>query len=355
MGGLFSSLSKQLLGNFLYSSGLPAVAFVLGFQALIAPRLPETWHLLEAPEALEAEWKTAFAALAVAAFATALAALNGPLIRLYEGYPLRGSWIGRRMIERHSRRAREAEVWLHGARSILRGLDRLAKTDPARAASIREAGGADLRERWQAIRQQQARIYPESGRALPTRLGNVIRAFEDYPKAKYGIYGVTVWPRLSALIEDGYAKRINDAKQPFDLLLNFSVVSALLGGLTLLGGLLWPARWMPSATGAAVWAVTVAALLALGRAWYLVALPRAAVWGDTVKSAYDLYRWDLLEKLGFSRRPADGEEERELWRRIGGHMLFGRLSTSPRLEYRPEPEPPETDPRWLRVLRELIS
>jgi hypothetical protein len=357
MGGLFSTLSKQLLGNFLLSSGLPALAFVLGFQALIAPLLPERWHVLEAPEALEAEWKTALAAIAVVIVATTLTALNGPIIRLYEGYPLRGSWLGRRMADRHARRAREAEVWLDGARSILRGVDRLAKSDEAGAQQIRAAGGKELGERWQKLRQHLNRVYPESRRSLPTRLGNVIRAFEDYPKDKYGMYGVTVWPRLSAVVETDYARQIGEAKQPFDLMLNGSVVSAALGLLTLVTSLAWPAETMGSLAAGAARAGIVAALVLLSWTCYELALPRAAVWGDMVKSAYDLYRWQLLEALGFSHPPPTMKEEQALWARIGGHMLFGRLSTSQDLEYAPkETEAPEPEePRWLRLLLAIVS
>lgn len=357
MGGLFSTLSKQLLSSLVLTAGLPAVAFVAGFQAFVAPYLPGEWHLLEAPEALEAEWKTAFAALAVLVAAAALTALNGPLIRLYEGYPLLGSWIGGRMRERHWRRAREAEVWWQGARAVLRGADRV---DPKPVAAVDKEAGAALGALWQRVGQTLPRLYPRSGRspgtgrALPTRLGNVIRAFEDYPSDKYGIYGVTLWPRLAATMEESYAKRIQDAKQPFDLMLNGSFASFALAALTLVAGLAWPARRGHDLAAWSVWLAVVAGLVALGWVCYLLALPRAAAWGDAVKGAYDLYRWQLMERLGFPERPRTMVEEKELWRRIGGHMLFGRMATADPLEYgEAEPAGPEEAP-WLRALRELV-
>jgi hypothetical protein len=354
MGGLFSTLSKQLLGNFLLSSGLPAVAFVLGFQALVAPRLPDTWHLLEAPEALETEWKTALAAVAVLVVATALTALNGPIIRLFEGYPLEGSWLGRKLAEKHRSRAREAEVWWLGVRSILRGHDRLS-ADAKEAAGIDAAAVDALDERWNEVGQDLVALYPASGRALPTRLGNVIRAFEDYSQDEYGIYGVTTWPRLAAVIDDGYARQIADTKHPFDLMLNAAVVSGGLGLLTLVTGLARPEEVGRTAGPWLVWGGGIALLLLLAWGFYLLALPRAAAWGDTVKGAFDLHRWKLLEALGFGEPPKTMEDERELWRRIGGHMVFGRMTTYEPLVYADGHDEREEEPRWIRALRALVN
>lgn len=352
MGGLFSTLTKQLWGSFLLSSGLPAVAFVLGFQALVAPRLPETWRLLDAPAALEAEWTTALAAIAVVIVATALMALNGPIIRLFEGYPLEGSWIGGKMTERRRRRAREAEVWCVGVRSILRGYDRLG---PKAAVLIDERAVVDLDDMRNEVAQDLPAVYPASERVLPTRLGNVIRAFEDYPEDKYGIYGVTTWPRLAAVMDDAYGRQIAGAKQPFDLMVNFSVVSALLAFLTLVASLVWPRELARSPAGWLIWGGAVTLMLLLTFVLYGLALPRAAAWGDTVKGAFDLHRWKLLEALGFSARPRTMDEERELWQRIGGHMLFGRMTTYEPLEYAAADEPAAEEPQWLRVLRSFIS
>jgi hypothetical protein len=48
-----------------------------------------------------------------------------------------------------------------------------------------------------------AREFPgQSDYILPTRFGNVIRAFEFYPKAMYGIDSISVWPRLIKIISD---------------------------------------------------------------------------------------------------------------------------------------------------------
>jgi hypothetical protein len=63
---------------------------------------------------------------------------------------------------------------------------------------------------------------------LPTRLGNVIRSFEDYPERQYGMDGVTLWPRLVAKINKDHATVIEDAKITFDFLLNSAVLSAVL-------------------------------------------------------------------------------------------------------------------------------
>src|ERR1035441_9723016 len=103
--------------------------------------------------------------LAVAMLSAALlASMTGPLLRVYEGYWL--GWIGE-LGRRHHRR-------------VLVRLGRQAATD-ARAYGRIEAG------------------YPfpsDLDAVMPTTLGNVLRNAELYPRYRYGMDAVVVWPRL---------------------------------------------------------------------------------------------------------------------------------------------------------------
>jgi hypothetical protein len=52
-----------------------------------------------------------------------------------------------------------------------------------------------------------------------------------------------------------------------------------------------------------------------------------------VKSLFDLYRWDLLKKIGYKQIPGDREGERKLWRAIMGQVTFGDSPYGPPMPY----------------------
>jgi uncharacterized repeat protein (TIGR01451 family) len=57
--------------------------------------------------------------------------------------------------------------------------------------------------------------------------------------------------------------------------------------------------------------------------FYLMSIGRAGAWGATVKSAFDLYRRDLLKELGYNYVPRTIEEERDMWSSISRQLIFG--------------------------------
>jgi len=126
MGDLFSLLTKQVLGLFLISAGLPAIALVLGLRILVAPAIPVDWSRVLGPELVQAEWQVGLMVTAALIVASVLAGLNGPIIRLFEGYPLRSSRLGEWLRKRHETRVREAEHWWRGTRAVLRTIDQHA-------------------------------------------------------------------------------------------------------------------------------------------------------------------------------------------------------------------------------------
>jgi hypothetical protein len=126
-------------------------------------------------------------------------------------------------------------------------------------------------------------------------------------------------------MDKDYAEQIGDVKSSFDFTLNGSLLSGLLAVLILVVHLLFPVGlatsrvWLPAA-------VEVLLLLAMSYGFYLATISRANAWGMTVKGAFDLFRWKLLESLGYSFRPETLEEERALWNRISGRLIFSDLA-----------------------------
>ncbi len=334
MTGLLAGISGHFSRKLMLGTVLPVVVFVLFLQASIAPLRLQDWRLLGTLAELEPSWRLAATTLLTVVAAGLLYALNNPLIRLYEGYPWRASRFGRRRAHWYRDQLETGQVrekLLRRLRGALRERDR---SDP-RLESLR-AWEADLgREVFGA--------YPRPHLVLPTKLGNVIRSFEDYPERQFRMAGVTMWPRLVAKIPKDHALIIDDAKARFDLMLNSSFLTLLLALAVLADGLLRPA---PFAAAALFlwWLAEIATYLLIAVLFYQGSVARAAAWGRTVMSAFELHRLDLLESLGFRQKPANLVEERLLWLELRYQMEFGDpAGKPPNLTYT-DPAPPAGNP-----------
>ena len=209
-----------------------------------------------------------------------LQAFNRPIVRLYEGY-----WPHR------------LRRW---ARSVVEKRWQLWRKERATAAK-------DNPSQYAALQDQLHHEYPSRAeRLLPTRLGNVLRSAEDYPATSYGMDAVFWWPRLWPLLPEAVQKGIEAALTPLFALLNL----ASLIGLVAVGGSIH--LWQCQAVG---WLVPLAVLvigLVLARLSYLGAVAQARGYGQQIRAAVDLYRFDLLKAL-HQPLPASPRDERSLW------------------------------------------
>lgn len=322
MTSLISSLSGQFSRAVLLSMLLPATVFVLLALALVWPAIPESVPLVQWASALDAEWKLATITLAIVLITALLSNLNGLIIRFYEGYPWCDSWLGRWRAKVHRRRMVSHQAEWRGLWTLLRQAE--TKAHPGYRAAV---------EHWNQLgRELNSQLPEQPSMVLPTRLGNVIRSFESYPYRQYRIRAITVWPRLSALVDKDYAAQIEAIKATLDFTLNGSFLSGLLAALVLGVHLVYPLRltqarvWLPAAL-----AVLVLILAAYGL--YLAAVSRANAWGSSVKGAFDLYRWKLLESLGYRSAPETLEKERELWDWISTRLILSDLAHRPHPGY----------------------
>jgi hypothetical protein len=325
MTSIISAISGQFSKALVLGTFLPVVVFVILSMVFVLPLFPESWSLLRPLQELGTEWKI----IAISFYAIVLSGLlynlNIPIIRLYEGYPWQKSRLGASRANHYKSKLNEANSRWLGMTTLLRAMD---PADPA----------------WPIIRQQReeyiqtlnSKFPKDPNLVLPTALGNVIRSFEDYPYRQYGMESITLWPRLIAKIDQNYAVAIDDAKASFDFMLNSSALSALLALTILIAGLIYPVRlaswylwrsWLP-------WIIQVIVFSAVSYWFYVMSIGRAAGWGDLVKSAFDLFRWDLLKQLGFKRVPLTMAEERAVWNDIYQQLLYGDTPSTPLADYR---------------------
>lgn len=128
---------------------------------------------------------------------------------------------------------------------------------------------------------------------LPTRVGNTLRAAEEYPGRCYRLEVSTTWPRLWLSLPESTQKEQTEARQA----LNWSAQLMLWGLLSILWVFL--ARWafIPG--------------LVVAVAGYQRMRSTADAYGQLLRSAYDLHRFALYEGLRWPP-PSDPLIEKEI-------------------------------------------
>ena len=417
MTQIISSISGYFSKSLILGTFLPVVIFILLAALFVAPFLPSDFPALVGFRSLDKEWKTVATSFIAIVITGLIYNLNIPILRLYEGYPWRNSWLGTSLTRRHQSRFDEAQnrisamracrylmreaskdfarhkVWVEEFFGYWKALgspfkgpgwseqewveliwttqpssdgQNAAQAAPAQQLEVqltssgtpKEASKSDLQEQWEIITanfnsEYGARLrdvqsnYPERRNLiLPTRLGNVIRSFEFYPGREYRIDSIVMWPRLVAIIPKDYAVAVDDAKTTFDFMLNCSLLSLILAASILLAGVVYPAQ-LNSLFATLYWLGNVAFFTALSYFFYRLSIDRVSAWGSMVKGAFDLYRSDLLKKLGYKHEPATREKERDLWEKISRQIIYGDLDRVPQ-DYVDEPGP--TYPSWSSTL-----
>jgi len=239
-----------------------------------------------------------------------LLAANRDLYRLMEGYrqynPLKlFGWLEKRRYQR--------------AVSDLENLD----NEYRECISSDKEFPVKSRARRNELMRQLAEEFPDKEEyLLPTPFGNVLRSFEIYPRVMYGFEAIDGWGRLLSVIPKDYLELIDAARAQVDFWVNLGVVFILLQieyiVLAFMTGT--PLQW---------WVVIL--FIALGTIAPLRATSAAREWGDFVKSAFDVYRFNLLESLGIDL-PKTREEERKLWTKYSQAIIYRLPETLPDLK-----------------------
>ncbi|MET8944750.1 hypothetical protein ABZX30_14495 [Streptomyces sp. NPDC004542] len=275
--------------RFLQGLLMPSLVFWAGIFALVTGELgwAEVGGWWNALDTLRRVLFGLGAALGLVFFAVLLAGCVPTLTRLLEGY-----W----------------PQWL-SARGVRRQLRRWGRLDPFDPGDF----------------MRRHREFPYSAeKFMPTRFGNVLRAAETYPgdEERYGADAVFYWPRLYLVMPEESRSEVRDARTALDQAVVISALSALFAIVAVVG--------TAFTRNTALW-FGGAALLAAGLSHlaYRVAVGAAAVFGDLVRSCFDVHRHELLASMGFSR-PVSLVEERALWLAVS-QQLYRRLADRPEL------------------------
>jgi hypothetical protein len=316
---MFGELPKLFDRNFAVGFFLPVAIFII-FSGLILgqyPFVPDINALLGANLLIG----TTIVGLISWIGGIVLLAINRDLYRLMEGYgsynPLRifGWWEKqryRRLVQTLEKLDDEYRKWHEAGREF----------------------PAVSRIRRNLLMRQLAEEFPDKEEyLLPTPFGNILRSFEVYPRVMYGLDSIDAWGRLLAVIPKDYLQLIDAAKAQVDFWINLELAVVLL---------LVEYEVFALTTGSSLNLWIVFLLLVLGTIAPLRATNSAGEWGGFIKSAFDVYRFKLLESLGMNA-PKNREEERRLWKQYSQAIIYRLPDSLPDLKKDTSEPVPEKD------------
>ena len=352
-------------GNFLVAAFVPSLAFVSASILLVGPVVPpdvltRIQFLLGPLGEKNIGWAIFLIAVIIG---FTLTSLNTYIYKLFEGYILIKQLSFLRSFE--IKRARQ----FRGKRDVInqkiRQLEqRVIAWDMAKMPQRSEKEKRLIQTRIQnliaerdTISVEYDQMYPPyENLILPTRFGNILRASETYPRIRWGIDAVTMWPRLIYAVSiapkgDEYLTKVDISNDQCSFLLNSSLLSGLFSGLALLAAIYQALLLYLKSRGIdellyfvpinsaihiyqqRILIYAVMSLLALGVFWffYTASLYNVSQYGNLIRSTYDLFHLNLLKTLRLDdlapdALPENTGEEKEIWKRVCEFIAIGEVN-----------------------------
>lgn len=238
----------------------------------------------------------------LAASAAVVEWLERPLIRLLEGY-----WPG------------QFRRWRF---KLAKRLEEQLKEKDARWSELEPlvqsgASSPEQQEEYARLDDLLTRYPQNPANLMPTTLGNLLRAAEDYPIVRYGLSITVCWPRLWLVLPAETRDALSKTREQ----LNAAARMALWGVLFF--------TWMIWSKWAALPAVV---LIVSG---YLRMIGAAGLYGDLLRATFDLHRFALYESLHWPL-PTDPESEIAAGSALTEYLFRGTGGGSVRFSHAPE-------------------
>jgi hypothetical protein len=167
---------------------------------------------------------------------------------------------------------------------LQRERERVAKTDRAKSREI----SVELRR---FPLDDDGEFYV----AYPTRLGNLLAAYEGYPKRAYGMDAVFYWYRIWLTLDEEQREEIDSQQALVDsaLYTAAALVVAAITSLAYLGHEVAGLRVIRHLPGWDLLLALAAASVGLGYVLYRGSLHLHAQFGETFKSVFDVYQKNI--------------------------------------------------------------
>lgn len=327
---MFSEFPKLFDRNFAIGYLIPSVVLLLGIQGLLS-----AFQIVSLPSFMT-DTNPIVGSAVVALFAWLVGILflgaNRDIIRALEGY---GTYNPLKVILPIEKKK---FLTLQDKIASLQNKKRNEKEEDERNRLLREA----------------VTNFPDNVKfVLPTPFGNAVRAFEVYPRLMYGVESVVVWSRLLTVIPADYKTHIDNAKANMDFWINLGVSTILLFILSI--GLRIYAVYQNIAVISILFWILVVIEVAVIYVCQYRATRNAIIWGQTVKSAFDVYLPDLATKLGL-KMTEDREAQRLVWENYGIAILYARKDYLPELKKtQEEATKPENEGLLAKIVKFLLG
>lgn len=153
-----------------------------------------------------------------------------------------------------------------------------------------------------------------------TALGNIIEACQQYPAKRYKAESDLLWPRLRQVIPADYRNSVEEPRILVDFALAMASLASVYSFVVLLGGP-WIRYNLPLWIGLGV-VSTLAAYF-----FYRLAVSAAYQHGELMRSAFDLFRLDLMDALGLPQ-PQNFYTEQKQWEEFSRLAVYGNAAAN---------------------------
>ncbi|HEX5838744.1 MAG TPA: hypothetical protein VFY26_13005 [Anaerolineales bacterium] len=341
--GVFTNYLERLGSNFLVSAMIPSLALVVACILVFDPILNIAVAFIDPKGTPQLVSFSVIVFIFTVIIGFTLTALNTYILKLFEGYvpffPFGALF------------ARRRNAHLQKARSLLEERDRLKNWILQLENNAHIVGQKlnveDLLVQYYKAVSDYDLAYPKDlSDVLPTRFGNTLKAAENYPGERYGFDGVHFWPRLVQVIPGEYKSNIDNVRNELSFLVNMSILSMLFCAFCMLA--IVHSMWTSPGAGtdpsvffefmgkAGRYFLAAFGGFYLCRFFYNASIFSVGSFGLVIRSAFDLFRLDLLKKLGLEQ-PVNSIKEFETWQSLNELIVLGSHSlTFTKLDYRKE-------------------
>ena len=169
---------------------------------------------------------------------------------------------------------------------------------------------------------------------FPTRVGNLITAYETYTRVKYGLDAIFFWPRLWVVLDKDIREEVDNQQAIADASIyasfaTYSAAAILLCYAVANGIFHSRLADVPSPVGLLILA---AACIGIGYSIYRISLFAHAQFGELFKAVFDQHRKkliidDTVEKVGNLTGDADAlkRPETELYAMVSRYLRWHRI------------------------------
>jgi len=324
---VFTNYLEKLGSNFLVSAMIPSLALVVASMVAFEPIFHISAMFQQKNNIYQLVSFGLFLIIPTVIIGFTLTALNTYVLKFFEGYvrlPKLG-YIYNQRRNLHKAKARRLVIKREALKRHIENIEKSLTTTERMQRRLKK-----LKSDYYSTVAEYNHSYPPSPNdILPTRFGNILKASELYPGIHYGMDGVEFWPRLIHVIAPPYRGTIDGARNELSFLVNMSVLAAIFFifcNLAVFYTMLIAPNNPVVVFGSAIrYGVSGTIALACIFFFYNASIFSVGSFGLMIRSAYDLFRLDLLKQFRL-KMPSNYAEEFRAWKNLNEFIVLGEHS-----------------------------